>query len=61
MHVRSSLSTNCILSGKNETFGCWGNDALQNFINEAHKRGLKVILDVVCFIIYFKKIYNSLF
>lgn len=46
MHVQSSLSSDCINRRMNETNGCWGNDAFRTFINEAHKKGLKVILDV---------------
>ena len=48
MHARGTLARSCIEAGRDEWSAdpCWGNDALDAVIAEAHARGLRVMLDV---------------
>jgi glycosidase len=48
LHAQGTLSEACILDGRDERSAepCWGNDSLEAVIAEAHRRGLKVMLDV---------------
>lgn len=48
MHARGTLARSCILAGRDEWSDdpCWGNDALDAVIADAHARGLRVMLDV---------------
>jgi 1,4-alpha-glucan branching enzyme len=48
MHAQGSLSETCILDGRDERSAepCWGNASLDAVIDDAHRRGLKVMLDV---------------
>lgn len=48
LHVSGTLSRACIRAGRDETSDtpCWGNDALEKLIAQAHARGMKVLLDV---------------
>jgi hypothetical protein len=47
-HVRGDLSRACIAEGADEESAepCFGDDALEAVIDEAHRRGMKVMLDV---------------
>jgi hypothetical protein len=47
-HVQGKLAQTCIKGGKDEDSAtpCWGNTTLDTFIAQAHKRGLKVMLDL---------------
>lgn len=47
-HVRGSLADACIAQGRDEWSEepCWGDDALQALIDQAHERGMKVMLDL---------------
>lgn len=47
-HVRGTLSRDCIKDGRDEYSDppCWGDDALQAVIDQAHAQGQKVMLDV---------------
>ncbi len=48
MHVRGTLDRWCIEHGRDEysTEPCWGNGAMARVIDQAHGRGVKVIMDV---------------
>lgn len=48
LHAQGSLSRACIAQGKDEHSAepCFGNQSLEALIADAHKRGLKVMLDV---------------
>jgi len=48
MHVEGGLSRTCIAAGRDERSDepCWGEDALERVIAQAHSRGMKVMLDV---------------
>lgn len=48
LHVAASLSRACIAAGRDEASPtpCWGDAALDTVIADAHRRGLKVMLDV---------------
>jgi hypothetical protein len=48
LHVTGSLSRACIAGGADEYASepCWGDTALDRVIAEAHRRGVKVLLDV---------------
>lgn len=48
LHVRGNLSRACIEAGRDEYASepCWANDELETLIQEAHGRGVKVMLDV---------------
>jgi hypothetical protein len=49
MHVSGMLSRACIAKGTDEhdpNNPCWGNDTLDTFIQQAHAKGLRVMLDV---------------
>ncbi len=49
MHVSGMLSRACIAKGTDEhdpNHPCWGNDTLDTFIQQAHGKGLRVMLDV---------------
>ncbi len=47
-HAQGSLSQSCIEAGRDEHSAapCWGNASLEALIADAHRRGLKVMLDV---------------
>jgi hypothetical protein len=47
-HASGTLSRACIAAGRDELSAqpCWGNDALERVIAQAHARGVKVLLDV---------------
>jgi glycosidase len=47
-HAQGSLSRSCIQAGRDERSAepCWGNDSMEAVIADAHRRGLKVMLDV---------------
>lgn len=47
-HARGSLSRACIAAGRDEHSAepCFGNASLEALIDDAHRRGLKVMLDV---------------
>ncbi len=48
MHASGMLSRKCIAAGKDEhdDAPCWANDELDRVVQDAHRRGLKVMLDV---------------
>lgn len=48
MHARGTLDRHCIGLGRDEYSSdpCWGNGALDRVIAEAHRRGMRVLLDV---------------
>lgn len=48
MHARGTLDRYCIGAGRDEYSPepCWGNGALDRVIAEAHRRGMRVLLDV---------------
>lgn len=48
LHARGTLSRACIAAGRDEHSAdpCWGNDALDAVVADAHARGLRVMLDV---------------
>jgi hypothetical protein len=49
LHVSGMVSRACIAKGLDEhdpTNPCWGNDTLDTFIQQAHAKGLRVMLDV---------------
>jgi len=48
LHAAGTLSRACIAKGADEYSAtpCWGNDALDQLIQSAHQKGLKVMLDV---------------
>ena len=48
LHAQGSLSRACIAQGKDEHSAepCFGNGSLEAYIEDAHRRGLKVMLDV---------------
>lgn len=48
LHVSGSLASRCIEAGKDEhdATPCWGNAELDALIQQAHGRGLKVMLDL---------------
>jgi hypothetical protein len=48
LHVRASLSRACISAGRDEGSDdpCWGDDALDALIADAHARGMHVMLDL---------------
>lgn len=48
LHASASLSRACIQAGRDESSAspCWGNDALDAVIAQAHARGVRVMLDV---------------
>lgn len=47
-HARGTLSRTCIEKGRDEYSSepCWANDEFDRFIQEAHKKGIKVMLDL---------------
>lgn len=47
-HASGTLSRGCIASGRDEYSSepCWANDELDKLIDDAHRRGVKVMLDV---------------
>jgi len=47
-HPRGTLSQGCILDGRDEYSAepCWGTDSFDDFVADAHARGLRVMLDV---------------
>ena len=48
MHAQGTLSRKCIDLGRDEYSNepCWANDDFDRFIQDAHRRGIKVMLDV---------------
>jgi len=48
LHARADLARSCIHAGRDERSSqpCWGNDALQHVVSEAHRRGLRLLLDL---------------
>jgi hypothetical protein len=48
MHAQGMLSQACIAQGRDEHSAepCWGNGSLETLIADAHRRGLKVMLDI---------------
>jgi glycosidase len=48
LHAQGTLARSCIVAGRDERSPepCWGNQSFDAFIDEAHRRGLKVMLDV---------------
>jgi len=48
LHARGTLARQCILDGRDEGSSepCWGNGALEDLIEQAHSRGMRVLLDV---------------
>jgi glycosidase len=48
LHAQGSLAESCILDGRDErsAMPCWGNESLEDVIDQAHARGLKVMVDL---------------